>query len=289
MTTLTAKEAAQLFRDAPREMIPVKQGEVAYRKVGQGPDALFVHGWPASGATFRKLLPFLAPHMTCHVIDLVGAGNSRFDRDTTISIDQHIETVREVVDTLELDQYTVIAHDSGGMIARHAVAGDDRLRAMALIDTEQPQGLNWRFKQFLWMANLPGFEHTLAWAANKKGLRQNKFLLGDAFADRSLLDGEFEEFFLAPLKNDEERRWAAGQLVRSFDTAHVTTLSEAHRKIDVPVMLVWGENDPFFPLEWAEEMVDTFANAKLRVISGGKLFVHEEHPEEVAEAILSQM
>ena len=34
----------------------------------------------------------------------------------------------------------MVGHDSGGLIARHALVGDPRLRAMALLDTEQPAG-----------------------------------------------------------------------------------------------------------------------------------------------------
>ncbi|MEL6188043.1 MAG: alpha/beta hydrolase, partial [Myxococcota bacterium] len=59
-----------------------------------------------------------------------------------------------------------------------------------------------------------------------------------------------------------------------------------HARIDVPVKLVWGEKDPFFPVEWAREMVSTFPQASLQVIPDMKLFVHEERPEEVAQAIL---
>ncbi|MEM1347790.1 MAG: alpha/beta hydrolase [Myxococcota bacterium] len=287
MTTLTAPQASQLFRDAPHDLIDVGEGAAAYRRVGAGPDVLFVHGWPASSATFRALLPFLTAHVTCHLVDLPGAGHSQFTRASTISVAQHIESVRRIVDALELEQYAVVAHDSGGMIARHALAGDPRMRAMVLVDTEQPQGLTWRFKQFLVMAHTPGFEHVLAWAANHKGLRKNKLLLGDAFADRSLLAGEFEEFFLAPLRDNPERRWAAGQLIKSFDTAHVYELAEIHQRITVPVQLVWGADDPFFPVEWAQEMVETFADATLRVVPGGKLFVHEEMPEDVSEVVLS--
>lgn len=286
MTTLTATEAADLFRTAPDRHLDVGAGEVAYRRVGTGPDVLLVHGWPVSGATFRGLLPHLAPHVTCHVIDLVGAGDSRFDRTTPISVAQQIDNVRKVMDALDLEDVAVVGHDSGGMIARHAVAGDPRLRAMALVDTEQPQGLSWRFKQFLMMTKLPGFMRMMAWAAMRRGLRRNPFLLGDCFADRTLLDGEFEQFFLAPLRDDLERRWAAGQLVRSFAPRYVTALAEIHSKITVPVQLVWGEKDPFFPLAWTREMVATFPDARLHVVPDMKLFVHEERPAEVAEAIL---
>lgn len=286
MTALSQAEATELFRRKPERYLDVGGAEVGYRRVGSGPDVLFVHGWPVSGATFRKLLPHLAPHVTCHVLDLPGAGDSRFDRDSDIAIQKHIDSVRTVVDTLGLGAVAVVGHDSGGMIARHAMAGDPRMRAMALVDTEQPQGLNFRFEQFLVMSKMPGFKEILGWAGMKPGLRRSKFLLGDAFADRSLLEGEFEELFLAPLRDNEDRLWAAGQLIRSFDKRFVTELGDLHQKIDVPVRLVWGEKDPFFPLAWAEQMVDTFADATLHVVKDAKLFVHEEFAAEVADAML---
>ena len=124
MTTLTAAAASDLFRRDPDRWLDVGAGDAAYRRVGSGPDVLFVHGWPVSGATFRLLLPHLADHVTCHVIDFPSAGSSRFGADTTLSIGQHIETVRRVVDQLELDEIAVVGHDSGGLIARHAMAGD---------------------------------------------------------------------------------------------------------------------------------------------------------------------
>ncbi len=79
---LTTQAASYLFRQPPDRLLDVGEGEVALRTVGQGPDVLFVHGWPVSGATFRTLLPFLAEHVTCHVIDLPGAGSSRFTPET---------------------------------------------------------------------------------------------------------------------------------------------------------------------------------------------------------------
>ena len=286
MNAMTATDADELFRRPPHRHIDVGAGEVAYRKVGSGPDVLFVHGWPVSGATFRGLLPFLAPHVTCHVIDLVGAGQSKFDRQTPIRVEQHIESVRKVVNALELESYAVVGHDSGGMIARHALVDDARLRAMVLVDTEQPQGLTWRFRQFIVMGQVPGFEHILTWACMQRGLRRSRYLLGDVFHDNALLDGTFEEFFLAPLQRDPARRWAAGQLIKHFDERHVSALADVHARITVPVQLVWGADDPFFPVQRAREMVSTFSDARLHVVEDAKLFVHEERPEAVAQAML---
>jgi len=199
---------------------------------------------------------------------------------------QHILSVPRVLERLDRDSFAVVGHDSGGMIARHAVAGHPRLRAMGLINTERPQGLSWRFKLFLMPRSLPGFGALLGWAIGQRWLRRNPLLLGDAFTDRSLIDGDFDELFLKPIHTDPARRAAAVKLLRNFDDKHVTTLSSIHQQLHVPVQLVWGAKDPFFPLNAAREMVDTFPNAHLHVIDNAKLFSHEEFPQEVAEALL---
>lgn len=286
MSSFTATDATELFRAAPQRYLDVGAGEVAYRRVGTGPDVLFVHGWPVSGATYRCLLPHLVDHVTCHLIDLPSAGQSRFDATTPLSISQHITSVRRVVDLLELDRVAVVGHDSGGMIARHAMAGDERLAAMGLIDTEQSQGLSLRFKMFLANRHVPGFGKVLGWLVGKPALRRNGFVLGDAFVDRSLLDGEFDEFFLRPLATDPARLAATMKVLTTFETRYVHELGALHRRIGVPVQLVWGAEDKFFPLEWAREMVGDFADAQLSVVPDAGLFSHEERPAEVAAALL---
>jgi haloalkane dehalogenase len=284
--TISAATAADLFRREPERFIDIGAGEVAYRTIGNGPDVLFVHGWPVSGATFRTLLPYLADHVTCHLIDLPGAGSSRFTADTQLSIDSHIRGVRRVLDVLDLHDVAVVGHDSGGMIARHAVAGDPRVRALGLIDTEPSTGLSWKFKSFIAGRRIPGFGHGLGWVAGHPRLRRHRLVLGDAFSDSSLLDGEFDEFFLQPLHTSRKHRDAAIRVLRSFDYQFIRDLGDLHRRTNVPVQLVWGQHDRFFPVDSAKEMVDTFPNASLKVIAGAGLFAHEERPAEVAEALL---
>lgn len=285
MIKLDAGDANDLFQRSPDRFIDVGAGELAYRRVGVGPHVLFVHGWPVSGATYRKLLPHLAPHVTCHVFDLVGAGQSRFSRNKRIDLALHVASMRSVADALGLDAFAVVGQDSGGLIARHAFAGDARLRAMALIDTELLT-IGWRFRQLLAMAKVPGFMHALAWAVMQPTLRRSTLLLGGCFANQALLDTDFEELFLAPLREDADRRWAAGELARTFDCRYIDQLPEVHSRIAAPVQLVWGDGDIFFPVEQAREMLSSFPKARLHVVADAKLFAHEERPEEVARAIL---
>jgi pimeloyl-ACP methyl ester carboxylesterase len=285
MSTMTQNEASDLFRREPDRFLDVGAGEAAYRVVGTGPDVLFVHGWPVSSATFRLLLPHLVDHVTCHLIDFPSAGSSRFDADTPMSIAQHIETVRRVVDLLELDEVAVVGHDSGGMIARHAMVGDPRLSSMGLINTEPPNP-SWRFKSFIASRHVPGLSAGLGWVAGKPRLVRSKAVFGDAFVDRSLLGGEFAEFFLDPLRESKLHRDAAVKLLRSFEMQHVTDLPGIHRRLDVPVQLVWGDKDPFFPVARAKAMVGEFPDARIEVIEGAGLFSHEERPADVARALL---
>lgn len=286
---MDSRSATQLFRDPPARFLDVGVGEVAYRTVGHGPDVLFVHGWPVSSATFRKLLPHLVDRVTCHLIDLPGAGDSRFTPDTELSIDNHIRSVTRVVDILGLTDVAVIGHDSGGLIARHAMAGDRRMRCLGLIDTEQSTGTSWKFRSFIAGRRFPGFGAALGWAAGRRRLRRSRLVLGDAFADPALLDGEFDEFFLQPLHHSRAHRDAATRVLRSFDLRLVDGLKELHAVIDVPVQLIWGERDKFFPVEWARQMVGDFPNASLTVVPGAGLFSHEERPAEVAQALLPML
>lgn len=50
--------------------------EIAYREAGSGDPVVFVHGWPLSSLTWRKVVPGLADRFRCIALDLLGAGES---------------------------------------------------------------------------------------------------------------------------------------------------------------------------------------------------------------------
>jgi pimeloyl-ACP methyl ester carboxylesterase len=54
----------------------------------------------------------------------------------------------------------------------------------------------------------------------------------------------------------------------------------------MPVLLIWGADDPTFPVALARAMVGQFPNARIAEIPGAKLLVHEEKPAEVARLAL---
>ncbi len=286
MNQLTHRESIDLFRSPPTRLVDVGHGAVAVRSVGEGPDVLFVHGWPMNGATFRGLLPHLVPHARCHVLDLVGAGASRFDRMSRLDLRSHAASVRRVVDELGLDDVAVVGHDSGGLVARLALAGDPRVRAWGLVETELPPTPNWRFRAFFVPRRLPGLEAVLGRALSTRRLRRSRFVLGAAYEDLAAVDAEVDELVLGPLATEPLRRWAVAELLREFDLRLFDELPRLHRDITVPVQMVWGGADVFFPVAQARATLPGFGGpAGLLVVDGGRVFVHEEHPRTVAEAL----
>jgi pimeloyl-ACP methyl ester carboxylesterase len=72
-------------------------------------------------------------------------------------------------------------------------------------------------------------------------------------------------------------------ILRNFDFRTIDALAEMHRRIRAPVLAIWGESDPFFPLQKARQMIPQFGGgAELVVIPRAKLYAHEDHPEEFA-------
>jgi pimeloyl-ACP methyl ester carboxylesterase len=136
------------------------------------------------------------------------------------------------------------------------------------------------------MRHVPGFGAAFGWLAGRPRLRRSRLVLGDAFADRALVDGEFAELFLDPLHDDPARLAASMKVFRSFDPQFVRDLDLLHRRLDVPVAVVWGERDAFFPVARAEAMARSLPNATFTAVPEAGLFSHEERPEAVAQALL---
>ena len=109
---------------------------------------------------------------------------------------------------------------------------------------------------------------------------------GGCFHDLSLIDGDFHENVIALLLASREkmeglRRYLCGALWPPVDA-----LEREHSKLTMPVRLIWSAGDPTFPVGLARRMVAQFPNADIVEIPGAKLLIHEEKPNEVANAVL---
>jgi pimeloyl-ACP methyl ester carboxylesterase len=278
---LDEQEVTSAFQ-TPHAFVPAGGGTLAYWRFGSGPDMVLVHGWPLHAATFRRIVPALAQRFTLHLFDLPGVGQSRAHGPATFP--SHAAAVRSAIASLGLTRYALLAHDSGGVIARLVAEDNPDVQTLVLWDTEIPG----HHPLFLRLAKLPGFEALLLASLRIGPLRRSPLSFGGAFTDATYTDGEFGHLFVRPLLASP--RTAAGHLafLRSADFSFFDALPAVHARITAPVLCVWGSDDPFFPIAKARRMLREFArtDAELVEIPGARAFPHEDHPAALVAAVL---
>jgi pimeloyl-ACP methyl ester carboxylesterase len=283
-----SEATTRLYLEAPVEMVDTGTARLPCRRFGSGPSLLFVHGFPLSGFTWRNVLPELSRHYTCWVPDLPGMGDSDWSDETDFSFPGQGRTLKALADRLGLERYHVIAQDTGGTFARY-LALEDRARVekLILINTEMPGHRPPWIPLYQFLMLLPG---TLA--AFSLLLRSRVFLrsgmgFGGCFVDLDLIDGEFHDHVVAPLLQSPKRREGMSRYLRGAQWEPVDALALDHARLTMPVALLWGADDPTFPLPRARAMVRQFPDARLVEIPGAKLLAHEEKPQDVTRAALA--
>lgn len=274
--------ARKRFADAPVHRVDIEGVRVAYRKFGQGPAVIMVHGWPMSGVSYRGLIEHLRHDFTLYVPDLPGAGDTPWSDTTTELFTDYGTLLRRFADALGLTRCAFIGFDSGGAMARIAAAQmPGRVTALALTDTEVPGHEATLVRTFQILAGIPGAATMFRWLLRSPTFRRSGFGFGGSFEDTALIEGEFTEVTIDPLIRGGIRD--AMRALRSADLTITRRLDEIHAKIDAPLLCIWGGDDPYFPAPRAREMVQRWpTEARFEVLPGKKLLVHEECPERVA-------
>ena len=213
-----------------------------------------------------------------------GHGRSLWDASTPISLEAHAAAVIAAIDELQLGQVGFVAHDSGAAIARLVAARlGRRCFGLVLGNTEVPGYHPPRLEQLLRQVRFIGGARLLRLALRWRRLRRSDASMGAAFVDRSLVDGEFGRLFVEPMLSSERTFQGQLGLLRGFDWRVIDDMVDTHARITAPVRLLWGVDDPWFPLALADGMVSQFGGrADLVPLRPGKTFVHEEFPEQWA-------
>ena len=269
------------FRSAKVQRIEVAGMQLAYRTFGAGPAIVFLHGWPLSGVTYRVLIHALEGQYRCIVPDLPGAGDTPWSPRITKSMAGYAEVVRAFVDALELDRFALIAHDSGGTVAR-MIAADlgARVNCLILQNTEVPNYMPPMVRALKLTAQTKLAPAVFGRLLASSRYRKSKFGFGECFGDLSLIEGEFLEACLEPLRREPAGNLAMLAKLELDETQH---LSDLHRCITAPIHLFWGEADKFFPLSRARAMMSEFRQrGELEVVPRAKLYVHEEAADRLA-------
>jgi len=280
----TEAELTLAFRAEPHRYLDVGHSRLAYWRFGQGPDLVLVHGWPLDAATFRRIVPTLAQEFTCHLVDLPGVGQSQSAAGAPIDFVSHAQSLRKAIDAMGVSSYALLAHDSGGFVARLTAAEDPRVTALVLSGTEIPDHTPALLAAFVLMAHSGvGAKLLRAMLANR-WFRRSAFGFGACFEDGAYVDGTFGDLFVQPLVQSDSLATAQLRPLLKLGKHMFEKLRVAHGKIHVPVQLIWGTRDPYFPIDKARDMAKQFAGrVEFVELVGAKLFAHEDRADEYAD------
>lgn len=281
------ESTTRFFFSAPAETVDIGSARLPCRRFGSGPPLLLVHGFPLSGFTWRKVLPDLAKHYTCVVPDLPGMGDSDWTEATDFSFPGQGRTLKALVDRLGLGSYRVLAQDTGGTFARYLALEDTaRVEKLALINTEMPNHRPPWIPLYQSLMRVPGILSVFGLLLQSRYYLRSPMGFGGCFCDLDLLDGDFHRYVVEPLRTSPRRLEGLQRYLVGATWEPVDALAHEHARLAMPVRLIWGADDPTFPLPLAHAMVGQFPNADLTEIPSARLLVHEEKPAEVAAAAL---
>ncbi|MCR8657385.1 alpha/beta fold hydrolase [Paenibacillus endoradicis] len=207
---------------------------------------LFIHGWPLSHKQFEyqyNILPAMG--YRCIGMDWRGFGNS--DKPFTgYSFDRLADDIRAVVDAMELKDFALAGHSTGGAIcirymAKHQSYGVSKL---VLIDAQSPHALS---------ADTANNFITETLNDRPKMLRQ----LTDIFFFQYITPPLSDWFFQLGL---QAASWSTAAIM---DTLRDENVYNDLEKIKVPTLIIHGIHDQVVPFANAEETNKLIKNSKL--------------------------
>jgi pimeloyl-ACP methyl ester carboxylesterase len=260
----------------------MRAGEgLAYRRSGSGPTVVLLHGIPGQGRAWARVEAALDGSFDVVTPDLVGFGAS--DGPTSPTIDAvgpaaQAAGVAALLDDVGVRGATVVGHDFGAPVgALLAVGRPDLVAALSLLsgnmfpDTPIPFPLS--------LANAP----MLGWLFSR--------LLFSAPSLRLMLRQGTGPGSPPPdadvyLGDRRQRRTIAAIFSEALSSLPelYAPVAAALESVEVPVLVGWGDRDPFFPVEQAERTAAA-ANGRLRIFEGVGHFLPHECPTELADEI----
>jgi pimeloyl-ACP methyl ester carboxylesterase len=259
-----------------KHRVATSGGELAVVDLGEpgAPPVLFVHGFPTSSFLWRAFAPTLPPSMRAIAPDLLGAGDSDKPSDAPLGIEAQAGYLSELLDALEIDRPAVVAHSHGGAVAQLLAL---RGRAEALVLMDSMAFYAWSSEPMRELQRLVARGDAMV-----EPLIGSLFDIGMGHRDR--LPREAVAEYQRPFAGEEGReafaRWAL-----SLDGRGLAGHEDELAALEIPVFLLWGEDDPLSPVEVAERLNDLIPRSSLALLPGCKHFLPEDAPQTVAPLV----
>lgn len=197
---------------------------------------LFLHGWALSAEAFRDGLTILSEHYRVIAPDWLGFGQAN-DPASAWDYDDYAQTLLSFLKAVEIEQVHLVGHSTGGGISI-VLAGlaPGMVRSLSLVDSAGiPIGS---------LANVL-FQRLIELPAQTWGTKtspQHKGMIGAALYNSLFRTKTMSRSLSLPLKVDLRPR-----------------LSD----LELPCLVVWGENDRTIPLSFGQELWQRIKGAKM--------------------------
>lgn len=275
--TISVEEFKQRQQSITLEGVVEDPVKVNYTDVGSGTPIVLLHGIPTWSYLYQSVIPKLEEGYRVIAPDLLGYGSSdqrdQFDR----SLQVQANMVIKLLDELGLDEVNVVAHDIGGGVGLLLAHNEpDRINKLVLSNSVAYD--SWPIEPMLKMGHP---------SRKNDSLQELEAFLTQAyegmFSNQDQLTETFLQGIMAPYLH-EEGKLSLVRNAAALNTNETTALTAKLSNIQVPVLLLWGENDSWQPVETGEKLVNDLPNSTL-VRFNAAHWVPQEAPEQFAAEI----
>ncbi len=87
-----------------------------YKKVGDGPPIVFLHGWGCDGSIFEDIV-FGISGFSCYLVDLCGFGQSPLPPEEGWNVTDYAMSLHQLLNQLQVSSATIVGHSFGCRVA----------------------------------------------------------------------------------------------------------------------------------------------------------------------------
>ena len=261
---------------------------VAYREAGTGPPLVLLHSALLSHREFAPAVDDLAARFRVILPDLPLHGDSEDRPRHPYTLDWMAEVMSAFVRDVAGPRPAVGGHELGAEVLLRAVA-TRQLRPSRLVllpnrlhGPDRGGALRTRWRLLARAGGLPGLDRAVA----RLTPRVVRPALGPELsaqanpAARDLVRHAFADVGGNP---NLVRSWAL--FARRWPRDAQRGLLDAYGLMDLPVLLLWADRDALHPLADAEEVLDLFSDAQLRVLPGTGFLLAYDDPVGLAREL----
>jgi pimeloyl-ACP methyl ester carboxylesterase len=266
--------------------VRLSQGTVRYRDEGSGAPIVFVHGLLVNGRLWERVVERLRDRHRCIVPDLpLGSHTLPMDEHADLSAPGVARLVAEMLESLELEDVTLVGNDSGGAISQ-IVATRHPQRIGRLVLTNCDLYENFPPKLFAYLkpaARIPGLLSGVAQTLRLAPLRRSPLAYG--VLTKSRIDSELLESWVRPGIEDRRVRRDSRKFILDSSPEQTLRAAAELEGFGRPALFAWAPEDRWFPIAGAERLAASMPDARVHRIDDSKTFVSIDQPERLAEEI----